>query len=32
MELFDWNSNLNNLSERSSIKDSLVDFLVVLTM
>ena len=36
MELFDLNSSLNNLFERSSIKDFLVDssvnFLVDLTM
>ena len=36
MELFDLNSNLNNLFESSPIKDSLVDssvnFLVDLTM
>ena len=31
-ELFDLNSNLNSLFERSSIKDFLVDFLVDLTM
>ena len=32
MELFDLNSNFNNLFESSSIKDSLVNFLVGLTI